>query len=367
VNTFDRHVIARMLVATGLLVALLIVFFVVLDYLEHVDDFMDRGAAWEQVVFDYYLMYVPEIVRLTSPLAVFLAAIYVTARLAQTLQVVALRSAGVSLARLLRPYALVGAAVTVFMFGFNGWVVPRTQGAVLEFQNQYLKNVPEPIHSAQLFRQNAPGSVLSVGFYDRDQGRAFRVSLHDLEADSASGRPTRVRQRLDAQEMTWDDTLAVWRMREVTLRRFGGEATGARRHLATLDTALTVLPRDLARTERDADRLTIPEARAYLEDMRRAGADGLGRPLVSYYSKFSYPLANLILVLIAVPLAAVRRQGGQAMQLGIGLLVAFCYLALQKLAEPFGYAGAVSPLVVAWLPHVVFLGVALVLLAHARK
>jgi lipopolysaccharide export system permease protein len=365
-NTFDRHVIIRMLVATGLLVALLVVFFVVLDYLEHVDDFMDRGATWQQVVFDYYLMYVPEIVRLTSPLAVFLAAIYVTARLAQTLQVVALRSAGVSLARLLRPYALVGATVALFMFGFNGWIVPRTQAEVLNFQNRYLKNVPEPTQSGQLFRQNAPGSVLSVGFYDREAARGFRVSLQDLERGPEAETPTRVRQRLDAQEMTWIDSLEVWQMREVTVRRFDGDL-GTRRHVPVLDTALAVLPRDLARTERDADRLTIPEAAAYLQDMRRAGADGLGRPLVSYYSKFSYPLANLLLVLIAVPLAAVRRRGGQAVQLGLGLLVAFCYLALQKLAEPFGYAGAVPPIVVAWLPHVVFLVVALVLLARARK
>jgi lipopolysaccharide export system permease protein len=365
-NTFDRHVIARMLVATGLLVALLVVFFVVLDYLEHVDDFMDRGATWQQVVFDYYLMYVPEIVRLTSPLAVFLAAIYVTARLAQTLQVVALRSAGVSLARLLRPYVLVGATVAVFMFGFNGWIVPRTQAEVLNFQNRYLKNVPEPTQSGQLFRQNAPGSVLSVGFYDREAARGFRVSLQDLERGPEAVTPTRVRQRLDAQEMTWIDSLEVWQMREVTVRRFDGDL-GTRRHVPVLDTALAVLPRDLARTERDADRLTIPEAAAYLQDMRRAGADGLGRPLVSYYSKFSYPLANLLLVLIAVPLAAVRRRGGQAVQLGLGLLVAFCYLALQKLAEPFGYAGAVPPIVVAWLPHLVFFVVALVLLARARR
>ncbi|WP_243664590.1 LptF/LptG family permease, partial [Rhodothermus marinus] len=71
---------------------------------------------------------------------------------------------------------------------------------------------------------------------------------------------------------------------------------------------------------------------------RRSGAGHLGRPLVAYYSKFAYPFANLILVLIGVPLASVRRRGGQAVQIGIGLGVAFAYLALQKLIEPFGYA-----------------------------
>jgi lipopolysaccharide export system permease protein len=365
VTTFDRHIIRRVSVAILLLLGLLIVFFVVLDYLEHVDDFMDRGATWQQVAFDYYLNYIPEMIRLTSPLAVFLGVIYITGRLAQSMQIVALRSSGVSFRRLILPYAVVGTLVTVFMFGFNGWVVPRTQASVLDFQNRYLKNVPEPTSPGQIFRQNAPGSVLSVGFYDRTDGRGYRISLQDFVSEEGE-RPRRLVQRLDAVEMHWVDSLAVWRMRDVTVRQFDGPPTGARRH-TTLDTSLAVLPRDLARTERDVDRLTITEASEYLEAMRRVGVDNLGRPLVSYYTKFSYPFANLMLALIGVTLASVRRRGGQAVQLGLGLLIAFGYLAVQKLSEPFGYNETLPPLLVAWLPHAVFLIVAVALSAQARK
>lgn len=353
-----------MAAATVLLTVLLVVFFVVLDYLEHMDDFMDRGATWEQVAFDYYLNYIPEIIRLTSPLAVFLAAIYVTGRLAQSLQIVALRSAGVSLLRLMRPFIVVGAVVTVGMFFFNGWVVPHSQAEVLEFQNRYLRNAPEPIENNQIFRQNAPGSILSVGFYDRREARAFRVSLQEFAPDD-DGRPRRLVRRLDAVEMRWVDSLDVWRLRDVTERSFD-QTGGARKHVV-LDTALAILPRDLARTERDAERLTIPEAAEYLDGLRRAGADRLGRTLVAYYGKFTYPLANLILVLIGVPLASVRRRGGQAVQFGAGLMIAFAYLALQKLSEPFGYTEAIPPLVVSWLPHAVFLGVAVLVIAFSRR
>jgi lipopolysaccharide export system permease protein len=363
-NTFDRHVIARMLAATGLLVAMLVVFFVVLDYLEHMDDFMDRGATWQQVVNDYYLRYIPEIVRLTSPLAVFLAAIYVTSRLAETLQLVALRSAGVSLSRIIRPFAMVGVALTLAAFLFNGWIVPHTQADVLEFQNRYLRNAPEPLETRQIYRQNAPGSVLSVGFYDRRDARGYRVVLQDFDAPVREA-PGRLIRRLDAAEMVWVDSVEVWRMRDVVRRDF--EDGGATRRETTLDTVLAVLPRDLARTERDAERLTIPEAAEYIRALERSGADSMGRPLVAYYTKFSYPLAILILVILAVPLASVRRRGGQAVQFGLGLLIAFAYLSLQKLSEPFGYTETLPPLFVAWLPHIVFLGVAIVVIALSRR
>lgn len=365
-TTFDRHIIARFLAATALLVGLLVVFFVVLDYLEYVDDFMDRGATTAQVFGTYYLNYIPEIVRLTSPLAVFLAAIYVTGRLAQSMQLVALFSSGVSLLRVLVPFAVVGLLVTGFMFWFNGWVVPHTNAVVIEFQSEYYKDAPAQAETSQIYRQNRPGSVLSVGFYDQNGAQAYRVSLQDFVATDGGPGAERLARRIDASDMQWVDSLGVWRMRHVTTYDFEPDTT-IRREISELDTTLQVLPRDLARTERDAERLTIPEAAEYIDALRRAGADRLGRPLVSYYSKFSYPVANFLLVVIGVALASVRRRGGQAVQFGIGLFVAFVYLALQKLSEPFGYAEAVPPVVVAWVPHLLFAGFAVLLLWRVNR
>ncbi|NNF56994.1 MAG: YjgP/YjgQ family permease [Rhodothermaceae bacterium] len=368
-TTFDWHILRRFAAATGLLLTLLIVFFVVLDYVEYIDDFLDRGATLGQVFGTYYLHYIPEIVKLTSPLAVFLAAIYTTARLSQSMQLTALTMAGVSLYRVLVPFAVAGALVTILMLGFNGFVVPSANAVVLDFQNRYYREAPRNAETSDLYRQTAPGSVLAVGFFDPGLNRAFRVSLLDFAADTTDGlaHPERLVQRVDAATMTWDDTLEAWTLDEAIRYRFAPDGLPERDTLAAFDTTLAIRPRDLARTERDAERLTILEARDYVISLRRAGASRLGRPLVEYYGKFTYPLANLILVLVGVPLAARRRRGGQAIQLALGLFVAFVYLALQKVIEPFGYAESVPPFVASWLPHVVFAVVAAVLIWRAPK
>jgi lipopolysaccharide export system permease protein len=88
---------------------------------------------------------------------------------------------------------------------------------------------------------------------------------------------------------------------------------------------------------------------------------------VAYYTKFSYPVANLLMVLIGVPMASRRRRGGQAVQLALGLGVAFLYLALQKTIEPLGFVETVPPIVAAWLPHAVFAVVAVGMLLWARR
>jgi len=360
VNRFDRHIIWRLVSGFVLLVAVLIVFFIVLHYVEFVDDFYDRGATMREVFLVYYPSYIPEIVKLISPLAIFMACVYLTGRLSQSLQLMALQTSGVSLYRLIVPYLVVAVALTGFMFWFNGWIVPVTNRTVLAFEQQYLKDAPRVVDVTDIHRQNRPGTFVTVGYYDRRRETAQRVSIQ-IFSDSQ-----RLVKRIDAPSMAWVDSLGIWRISDPVIRVF--DETGERRiQKARIDTVLQILPRDLARTERDVESMSIPAARSYIADLERSGAGSIGRSKVGYYSKFAYPVANLILVLINMPLASVRRRGGQAIQIGLGLVVAFAYLAVQKITEPFGYTGEIPPLIVAWLPHAVFAVMGLIMLFRVRK
>lgn len=360
-STYDLHIIKRLFRTYFLLVAGLIVFFIVLHYVEYVDDFMDRGATMTQVFTVYYPNYIPEIIRLMSPLALFLSTVYLTARLAQRMELGSLQTSGVSLYRFMLPYVMVGAVVTGFMIWFNGWVVPETNQVVIRFEQDYIGDSDTRPETGNINRQEGPGSLLSVQYYDRESRAGTLVSLFQLSEDRHLVR------RVDASRMTWSDSTATWRLSDVTVRTFDEDGTELRRHHASIDTTLSILPRDLARSERDVEMMTVPEAREHIETLRRTGATGLGRPLVAFQSKFAYPFANLILIILGVPLAAVRRRGGQAVQMGIGLFVAFIYLLLMKLIEPFGYSGLISPEVAAWAPHAVFLVGGVLFLLRVRK
>lgn len=309
----------------------------------------------------YYPSYIPEIVRLISPLALFLSCVYLTGKMSQTMQITALQTGGISLYRLLRPYALVALLVTGVMVWFNGWVVPVTNQTVLEYDGKYLKDAPKQVDINDIHRQNSPGSIVTVKFFERRTNTAHNVSLQRFDAAH------RLIERIDANKMTWQDSLGRWRLPDASVRTFAQDGTEQRRVVDQLDTLLLVYPRDLARTERDIESMTIPIAKEYVDALQRSGAGNIGRPLVGYYTKYSYPLANLIVVLMALPLAAVRRRGGQAVQIGLGLFLAFAYLAAQKLTEPFGYTGELDPIVTAFAPHLLFFLLALLMLMHARK
>ncbi|MDE2955617.1 MAG: LptF/LptG family permease [Bacteroidota bacterium] len=355
--TFDWHIIKRVTGSYVLLVAGLILFFILLHYLEHIDDFLDSKAPLTRIYTVYYPSYIPEIVRLISPLALFLAAIYVTGKLAQRLEIIALQTGGVALYRLLIPYSLVGLAASALMLTVGGWLAPRTNQTVLDYDSLYLKDAPKQVDISDIHLQNDPLSVITVGYFNRRTSTAHRVLLQRFSTDG------QLTERIDAQTMVWRDS--VWHIPYGTVRAFDGDRE-TRRVAVSIDTILQVFPRDLARTERDIETMTIPVAADYVDALRRSGTADIGHAEVGYYTKYTYPLANLIVMLIALPLACTRRRGGQAVQIGLGLLVAFSYLAVQKLTEPFGYSGELDPMLTAALPHAVFLIGALMALRWSR-
>ncbi len=357
-TTMDRHVITRTLLAYTFLIVVLVIFFILIHYLEHIDDFLDRNASMRKIYLIYYPSFIPNIILQVSPLALFLAAIFTTSRLAQSLQVIALQTSGIALQRLVIPYVIVGIFVSAIMFFAGGWIAPRTNQTVLAYDQLYIHSRAQHIYVSEIHRRNDPTSIVTVGYFDRRTGTAHRVQLQRFNSDGT------LLERVDGQQMVWHDSL--WHFTYATVRTFDSDHE-KRRIVAPLDTVLQVLPRDLARTERDIESMTIPVAADYVDALRRSGLADTGRDMVGYYSKYAYPFANLIVMLIALPLACRRRRGGQTVQIGIGLLVAFVYLAAQKLTEPFGYTEDLSPLFAVVLPHTAFLIGALVALVMARK
>ncbi len=359
IRTFDRYIFLRMLVFTGFITALLIFIFIIIDFSENSGDFTDRGATLSQIWHDYYLNYIPEMIRLVSPVAVFAACLWLTGQMANRLEIIALRAAGVSLYRLMAPY-MVFAVLTASLISYlDGYVVPRSNAIRAEFEHKFITKRTERLDRSRIFRQESPGRLMQVNYYDIRERTGYRVMMHTFEGD-------RLVETKEFGRMRWDPELQLWELFNGTVRRFhdGGyeEYTFDRKEIV-----FNIYPRDLGRTSSDVYQLTYPEIRDYLASIERSGAGGLAMPLVQYYSKLVYPFSIIIVTVIGLAVASVRRRGGRGVHIAAGLVISFLYLVLMKLFEPFGYTGAMDPLAAALLPHAVFLLVALTLLKTARK
>lgn len=97
-----------------------------IDFSENSDDFTDRGATFNEIWLSYYLPYIPEMIRLVIPVAIFSACLFLTGQLSERLEITAFKAAGVSLYRLLMPYlafAVIAAATISYL---DSSIIPKS-------------------------------------------------------------------------------------------------------------------------------------------------------------------------------------------------------------------------------------------------
>lgn len=359
IKKLDKYIFLRLLYITLFVVGVLIFIFIVIHFSDHSEDFADNGASFAQIIGVYYLNYIPEITRLVAPVAVFVACLYLTGQMAERLEIVALKAAGVSLYRLLAPYLVFGFLAMALIGYLDGFVVPKTNAKRFEFEEQYLNSSGQQVEDQNIYRQESENTILKINYYNPAQSSGYRVQLFTFASDT-------LLESLEARQMTWNPDADNWTLINVSQKIYTPNGF----QLVQTDSSeinLSILPRDLARTTSDIYQLTYPEAVGYIQSIKRSGAGSLEEPMVKLYGRFGYPFAIIIVSIIGFALASVRRRGGRGFYIAAGLAISFLYLALMKVIEPFGSQGVLSPAVAVALPHIFFLIVGIGLLIDARK
>jgi len=358
-NKLDRYIFLRLLTITLFVIMVLVFIFIMIHFSENSDDYADKGAEMAEIWGDYYLNYIPEMTRLILPVAVFTACLFLTGQLSERLEITALKAAGVSLYRLIVPYLLFGLFCAGTISYLDSEIIPTSNKAKIAFEKRYLKKSSESIDKNDIYRQLSETSILRVNYFDDSKNIAYRVNLTD--SDSAH-----VQKTISANQMTWLDEEKKWRLSNVKVREFTSLGY-TETDIAEIDTTFSVFPEDLSRSTSDIYQLTYKEAINYIDSIERSGAGNINMPKVQFFGRLVYPLSIIIVIIIGFSVASVRRRGGKGVYLAAGLAISFLYLAFMKIAEPFGYYGAISPELAASIAHICFFIVGVSLLISAKK
>jgi lipopolysaccharide export system permease protein len=178
------------------------------------------------------------------------------------------------------------------------------------------------------------------------------------------------RQMLQAATARFDPGSGQWEFRNGTIINFGdldGNTTTAKfdRYLYPLVSD----PLELAELPKDANNMTVAQARQGLQVLDRAGDRKEARKLrVRIQEKFSFPAICLVFGLIGASLGA-RPTGrtSRSQGFGISVLLIFLYYLLAFVSSSLGVKGTVAPVVSAWSPVVIGLLGGLWLLRGASR
>ncbi|MCA6364963.1 MAG: LptF/LptG family permease [Bacteroidetes bacterium] len=354
----DRYILRKFMVTFFGSISMLISIVIVFDISEKIEDFLRHDVSANEIVFDYYLNFIPYFINLFSPLFTFISVIFFTSLMATRTEVVAILTSGISFNRYLRPYMIGAAIIAITSLLLGMFVIPQANKTRLGFEAKYVGGRTSSVKN-NFYRQVAPGVIAYVERYDLFENTGTRFTLEKIKGQELT-------YKLYAKEIRWDTLRRRWSIRDYTVREIKGKTErfykGAR-----IDTVLNLTPEDFDMPNNFMESMTQPELLRYINNERMKGSENILYYELEYYNRFALPFSTFILTLIGVAVSSRKERGGTGKHLGIGIAISFIYIFFQRWFQSYAQSGVIPPYVSVWIPNVVFLGVCLYLLKRAPK
>jgi lipopolysaccharide export system permease protein len=322
---------------------------VVIDITEKSDDFMQHQLSFRQIA-RYYVDFIPWIANLVTPITVFIAAVFVTSKMAGHTEIVAILSGGVSFLRMLVPYFIGAILIAAVSFYLNGWVIPNSDKSRVAFLVEYTRK-PYNFNQNNIHLKIAPESYMYLRNYNNHSKVGHQFTLETV-------RDHEMHQKLTARRVSWNEELEKWKIQDWTLREFDGRNEYIS-HGKVLDTLLNITPKDFESSKYMEQTLTIEELNSTIALLKSRGADNVETYVVEKYMRYMSPFAIIILTFIGVIVSSRKSRGGAAFQIALGFLIAFVFIICFMLGREFALKSVVSPLLGVWMPNIIFTVVSL--------
>jgi len=358
VTLIDRYVLTTFLRTLGWALLAFLSVFMLIDLVDHIDNFIDDGASG-LAILKYYIYILPQYVDYVLPMSMLLASLFTVGMLSKNREYSAILSAGVSLARMSRTVLLMGLLVTIAAGAFREFVVAEANRRHAEVERY-------EIQGKQRDRLQGKANFVHVD----EAGRVYVVSrfrprppiLESVSVQTFSD--STLVARIDAQRALWRED--HWELVRGTVRSFSDstetvEPFEARRLEPPIEP-----PREFSKKSVDPEEMNWRELRVFSERVRRTGGD-VTPYLAEMAHKVSFPLVNFLVVVLGLALGAARRKTTLWAGFGFTVSLAFGYYLLMSFGLELGRSGTVPALVSAWTGNALYATGGLVLFLRANR
>lgn len=359
----DWYILKRFLVTFLFTLLILIPIAVAIDISEKIDNFLQHpNLGFIEIVDEYYKNFIIYYTNTFMPLALFIAVILFTSKLASNTEIIAITNAKVSFTRFLYPYFVGATLVAILSLLMNHFVVPNSSITRKKFEKEYLKSRSQKyeykyVNDFSLQLTDSTYIFIRNFNTETNSGYDFTSEVYD----GIKLKSKLVADNIRFQEKDTSFTLLNWRLRKIYTDRdsiFSG---------TKIDTVFNFTPRDLIYKSALAQEMPSDELSEFIEISQKRGVKNLNAYLVEYHKRSSLPFASYILTIIAVALAFRKRRGGTGVNLAIGIGMMFVYVFLMKISEVLGAVAGVNSLLYVWMPNIFFGIIAVYLYFNARK
>lgn len=144
----------------------------------YIDEFVGKGLEWTVIVeFMFYIS--ATLVPMALPLAILLASIMSFGNMGENYELIAMKAAGISLQKIMRPLIILVMFIGLGAFYFSNYVMPiaslKASALLYDIKHQN----PELILKEGVFTSDLPGFGIKVGPINKETGMIHDLLIYD--------------------------------------------------------------------------------------------------------------------------------------------------------------------------------------------
>lgn len=320
--------------------------YLIVEFFERINAFLYNQAPLT-LMASYFLNKIPAIVSQVAPAAILLATIVTLGIMSRHNEIMAMKSGGISLWRIVSPILGVVLVIYFALLGLNEWVTPAA--------NQKARGVRELI----IHKKKPVASFKQSQIWIHSHQAIYNIKLYHLEQDLLEGitifrfgSAFQLAERIDARSARWKD--GRWIFTEASVTTFFPDGFPTRKFHEELVLSLPEMPADFRIADKPPEEMNFSEVREYVRKIERDGYKS-SKYRTAMHHFFSFPFIGVILAFLGIPVALRKERGaGLAVGIGLCLIISFVFFVVYSLSIGYGQAGTLPPFLAAWLGNIIF-------------
>jgi lipopolysaccharide export system permease protein len=318
------------------------------------------------------LLSMPEFLGYSFPMSMLLATMMTFGRLSGDSEIIAIRSAGVSIYRLIVPALVLSFMVTGLTFLLQESLVPAAKLEASATLEKALKQDKPTFKTENIIYPNYAPETGADGKKTQNLVRLIYARKFDGKEMTDVMVVERSRSEItliiNAKSGQLDFGQKTLNLANGTVYKVDPKSNATNGSFGDLNFNLGENPLNIVALERDPEQMNIAEKIKYL-DVLRAKADwkALNTFQIKIQQKLAFPFICLIFALIGSAVGIRPQRGGKATSFGVSLLLIFGYYLILMVTGGMGEAGYLSPFLAGWIPNILGITTGIYLLTKTAR
>jgi lipopolysaccharide export system permease protein len=357
-KTLRRYLVKEVLSSTLLVLCALLMLFLVIELANELGDAQSRLGTLKTLLIG--VANIPANSYLLLPVAALLGSLFALSQLSANSEYTVMRASGASVWQIIVPLASVGICLAIVGFLIAEFAVPAAE--TLAQRARAYAGVGKAQSQAQRFKSGfwfrEGKTFINIGNVMPDKSLAD-VRIFTFDAEGRLIDLTRAQSAVHLDDESWKLT-NVSKMRFAPDRIITDSAPQVSWKTALTPNVMNVL-------QLQPDRLTASALWEYTNHLQRNNQKS-NRFEAALWGKILYPLACVVLIILALPFSQVsRRAGGVGLRVFIGILLGLVFIILNRLFSFLGLLYDWPPALASLLPYAMYLALTIVMIYRVEK